>query len=439
MYDLPTNSRAEGADKLRGMGKELRVGVDARLVPGQIGGVEQTIVGLAHGLSQLEDGDEVYCFLVYAGMEEWIAPHLRGRCQLLYSNRQASAPGSSPWRQKTRSLLRQGWHTLAPLLGSRAAPVPVSDGVIERNGIEVMHFATPLAFRTQTPSLYQVQDVQHRALPENFSRYEILARDVQYQTFMNEARLVAVPTMAGRSALLANFRSVAADKVVVVPYGPAPTAAGAVAPAEVEAIARRLNLPAAYLFYPAQTWKHKNHLTLLQALAQLKDGAGLEVPLICSGRLNDFYPVIQQAVRSLGLESQVRFLGFVTPPEMQVLYERCRAVVFPSCYEGFGMPVLEALQHERPLACSNISPIAELAGDAALLFDPADAPEMAQAIQRIWHDAPLRETLCARAVQRIGQFSWAHTARLFRTHYRRIAGRPLSMEDQQLLAAAPLV
>ena len=103
------------------------------------------------------------------------------------------------------------------------------------------------------------------------------------------------------------------------------------------------------------------------------------------------------------------------------------------------MPVLEALEHGRPLACSHISPIAELVQDGALLFDPADPAAMAQAIRQVWCDEPLRQALCQQAAQRVAQFNWLHTARLFRAHYRRIAGRGLTRDDQELLAAAPLV
>lgn len=421
------------------MSNELRIGIDARLVPGQLGGVEQTIVGLAHGLSQLDDGDEVYYFLVYSGMTDWIAPYLHGRCRLLDAGEQIRAQNSSAWRKGARTLLRRGWHVVAPLLGPRAVSVPGSNGVIEQAGIDVMHFAAPVAFRTPVPSLYQVQDVQHRVLPQNFTKYEIMARDVQYQAFMRAAQVVSISTAHGRRELLATYPDLPPDKVVVVPFGPAPTAHAALSPAEIQAIADRLVLPEAYLFYPAQTWKHKNHITLLHALAQIREQTGLELPLICCGRRNDFYPTIEQVVHALALDKQVRFLGFVTPQEMQALYARCRAVLFPSVYEGFGMPVLEALQHRRPLACANISPIADLVGDAALLFNPLDAAALAAAIQKIWFDDALREDLCARAARRVALFDWTHTARLFRAHYRRIAGRPLNAEDQELLAAAPLV
>lgn len=418
---------------------ELRVCIDARLVSGQLGGVEQTIIGLAHGFSQLADGDEVYYFLVQQGMDDWILPYLQNRCRPLYTAVDRSGPVCAGWRSRLRSELRRGWHTLAPLAGARAVPLHPSDGTIEQAGIDVMHFAAPVAFRTAIPSLYQIQDMQHRVLPENFSRYERLARNVQYQTYMAQARLVSVATSWGRSELLAHFTATPPARVVVVPYGPAPAAHGPISAAESHAVAHQLALPDAYLFYPAQTWRHKNHLMLLQALAHLRDAAGIVLPLICSGRLNEFYRTIQQAVQELHLANQVQFLGFVAPEAMRVLYDRCRAVVFPSRYEGFGMPVLEAFQYRRPLACARIPLLAEVVGDAALLFDRDDAVDMARALLQIWFDMELREYLCARGSERVAQFDWARTARIFRAYHRRIAGRELTENDHRLLATAPVV
>jgi glycosyltransferase involved in cell wall biosynthesis len=438
MYDLLMTGSEERTDR-QTMSRELRIGIDARLIPGQMGGVEQTIAGLAHGLALLDDGDESYHFLVYPGVDGWITPHLRGRCRMMHAHSAPPPPEQTNWRKRPLALVRRGWHTVAPLLGARLIPIQDSDGVIEQESIDVMHFAAPVAFRTHVRSLYHVQDVQHRVLAENFSRYEIMARDTQYQAFMHQAQVVTTSTTYGRSELLAAYPGVPPQKVVVVPFGPAPMAESALTPPRIEAIRQQLDLPAAYLFYPAQTWKHKNHIGLLHALAQLKQQAGLELPLLCSGRLNEFYPTIQRTLHELDLQRQVRFLGFVTPEEMQVLYAHCRAVIFPTLYEGFGMPVLEALQHGCPLACSNITPIGGMVKDGALLFDPTDAAAIADAIQQIWCDEPLRTTLSKNAAQRVAQFNWLHTARLFRAHYRRIAGRGLTGDDQELLAAAPLV
>lgn len=417
----------------------LQVCIDARLVSGHVGGVEQTIIGLAHGLSRLTDGDERYHFLVYQGAEAWLAPYLRENCRLLYAKLTPAAEEPSGWQRKLRSRLRQLWHTVAPLLGNRAMPIPPSDGVIEQTGIDVMHFATPLAFRTATPSLYQFFDVQHRVLPAYFDAYERRARDVQYRTFMAQARVVSTMTSRGRQELLQHYPGTPAEKVVVVPFGPALTAYPPPTTDEQRRIAARLALPDRFIFYPAQTWQHKNHLGLLRALAHLRAEKGISVPLICSGRRNEFFPTIQKTLDGLKLNDQVRFLGFVSPQELHTLYALCQAVVFPSYYEGFGMPVLEAFQANRPVACSNISPLAEIAGDAAIRFDPSDPDAIAQAIYTILCDHERRQLLCNRAAVRVAQFDWLRTVQTLRAHYRRIAGRQLTTDDHALLAAAPIV
>ena len=246
-------------------------------------------------------------------------------------------------------------------------------------------------------------------------------------------------TSHGREDVLNYYPTVPDNKVFVVPVGPALAAYADITQSELDAIADHLELQEPYLFYPAQTWKHKNHITLLQALAQLREKEGIVIPLLCSGRRNEFFPTIQRTVKALNLGDQVRFLGFVSPQELQALYHYCHAVAFPSLYEGFGMPVLEAFQAGRPLACANIPVLTDIVQDAALLFDPANANDMAQAIRRLWFDEKLRQTLRRRADKRVAEFDWIHTTRIFRAHHRRIAGRPLTSEDQQLLAAKPIV
>ena len=181
------------------------------------------------------------------------------------------------------------------------------------------------------------------------------------------------------------------------------------------------------------TWEHKNHLTLLSALALLRDRYHLPVQLICSGQISGFFPKIKEHIRDLRLNDQVRFLGFVSPLELQCLYQLCRCVIFPTKFEGFGMPLLEAFLAGAPAACSNVTCLPELAGDAAFLFDPGTSSEVAEAIRRLWTDGALRATLADRGRRNVSRFTWERTARIFRAHYRRIANRTLSEEDHALL------
>jgi glycosyltransferase involved in cell wall biosynthesis len=282
------------------------------------------------------------------------------------------------------------------------------------------------------PSIYQPWDLQHLHLPEFFTPQAIEEREISYRAFCTQATMVAAASKWSQCDLIRHYE-LSEDKVRIV----APAAVLSAYPVptreDIEAARTKFSLPDVFVFYPAQTWPHKNHLGLIEAIAQMRDGLGIRVCLVSSGRLNDFYPEIQKQISERGLMAQVQFLGFVTPLELQCLYQLCRCMVFPSKFEGFGMPILEAFLARVPVACSNVTSLPELAGDAALLFDPYCLAEITEALKRLWTDDVLCRTLIERGQLRVRDFDWAHSARRFRAHYRRIANRALSTEDQALL------
>lgn len=113
-------------------------------------------------------------------------------------------------------------------------------------------------------------------------------------------------------------------------------------------------------------------------------------------------------------------------------------MVFPTLFEGWGMPISEAFLAGAPVACSSVTSLPEQAGDAALAFDPLRPEEIADAIIRLWTDEALRSTLVGRGRARVARFGWERTARIFRAHYRRVANRPLTSEDRELIASSSL-
>ena len=144
---------------------------------------------------------------------------------------------------------------------------------------------------------------------------------------------------------------------------------------------------------------------------------------------------MERRVGELGLAGQVAFTGFLGPSELKAVYRMARLVVFPSRFEGFGMPVVEAFRLGVPVACSNATSLPEVAGDAALLFDPGDPDAVAAAIRRLWTDEALRAELVGRGRERVRQFSWDEVARRCRALYRMVGLRPLDEADRALLAA----
>lgn len=406
----------------------MRVCVDARLGGGRFGGVEQVLIGIAAGLSKLDDGEERYLFLANPEEDAWIRPHLGGPCELLH-------PGGSRLKRRTRAAGHAVLERL-PVIGPRYA-VRSSDGTVEKAGVDVIHLPIQDGFTTDIPSIYQPHDLLHLHLPELFSRWEWRRREVIYRTLCARAETVIAMTSWGKRDLVERYE-LPPEKVSVVPWGsvlweyPTPTEP------DLEEIHARLSLPDVFLLYPAQTWPHKNHERLLEALALVAERHGTRIAVVCPGRQNKHFRQIRRKVAELGLEGQAFFPGFVSPLQLRGLYSLALGLVFPSRFEGWGLPICEAFSAGVPVASSSATSLPDLVGDAGLLFDPDDTEQIADSVLRLWTDAKLRGELAERGRKRGELFDFDRTARLFRAHYRRVGQRPLSEEDRILLASPPL-
>ncbi len=405
--------------------KPLRVCIDARFGSGQFGGVEQVVIGIAAGLSKLEDGNEEFLFLTQPESDDWIRPYLEGPCRLIHPRRGYLA-------RRSRALAR-GLAERLPAIGPRFA-VWHSDGTIEKAGVDVIHFPFQDAFTTDVPSVYQPHDLQHLHLPELFSSWARTRREVVYRTHCRRAALVVTMTAWGRHDFIERY-GLPAEKVGVVPGASVLSAYPAPSPGDLAQVRGELGLPDAFLLYPAQTWPHKNHRRLIEALARIGSEEGLEIPLVCPGKRTSDFREIHETVARLGLKEQVRFPGFVSTLELRCLYEMSRGLIFPSLFEGWGLPICEAFDAGLPVASSTATGLPEVVGDAGLLFDPQDTGQIAAQILRLWREPELRASLRKRGIERAAELSLDRMARLFRAHYRRIGQRPLTEEDRILLAS----
>ena len=405
----------------------LRICIDARLPAGRFGGVEQVMIGIAAGLSKLTDGNEEFLFLTHAGGDDWIRPYVSGPARMLPTRRGRL--------QRNARAIGRGLAERLPRLGPRFS-VRVSDGTAERARVDLVHFPIQDAFVTELPSIYQPHDLLHLHHPQLFSAWEHERRERIYRTHCERAGMVVAMTSWGKRDLIERY-GLDQDKVRVVPWGsvlweyPRPSSE------DLDRLRERLSLSGGFLLYPAQTWPHKNHEMLLEALARIRQSEGVAIPLVCPGRKNRDFERIERRIRELDLTETTRFPGFVSPLELRGLYELATALVFPSRFEGWGLPVCEAFSAGLPVASSSASSLPDLVGDAGLLFDPDDPRDIASTVLRLWRDPVLRETLSTRGRERGELFSFDHTARLFRAHYRRLAGAELSDQDRILLASPP--
>lgn len=397
------------------MSETLRVVIDARLSSGRSGGIEQIVIGLASGLAEVAEPGDEYVFLVHD--DSWLRPFLRGPMRIV----QVPAGRSTRLREIARRIpgLTRLWRAWRERRLPSTVAIPQSPGVAESLGADVVHFPTSIGYATSVPSIFHPWDLQHVHYPEFFSRREWITRDHLYRELCARAAVVSVATEWVKADVVQQF-GIDATKIEVVPVAPVVTAYPVPSTDDLERVRRERALPPQFAYFPAHTWPHKNHLGVIRAVALLRD-RGTEMHVVFSGGETDFAPRLHAEVRRLGVGKLVRFLGFVSPLEVQCLYRLATFLIFPSRFEGWGMPVPEAYHHGLPVASSNAPSVAEVTGGAALLFDPDDVEAIADAMLRLQSDASLRQDLIRRGREVDQRLSWAATARRFRELYLRIA------------------
>ena len=395
------------------------------------------MVGLAHGLAQL-DGPDEFLFVVRDGETDWLEPFARGGVRLERQARTDTAEDRprrpSPLARIARRV-RRSLEAAEPDRPTRPSgtggSLPLRDPFVEALRPDVVHLPIQRGFRAAAPSIYHPHDLQHVHLPHFFGAGQIAWRERWYGDLCRHAAMVAVASEWTRRDVVDHF-GLPVDRVRVVPLAPPLAVTQTPTPAQRAEVRARLEIPSRYILYPAQTWPHKNHLRLLEALGRLQSERGLTVPLVATGRQTDHFAALERAAAQLQLTDQVRWTAFLQPDDLQALVTDATAVVIPTLFEAASAPLWEAWAAGVPAACSNVTSLPEQAGDAAIVFDPLDVDAIARAIADLWEDEDLRGRLVERGRSRVAALSWDRTARIFRAHYRRLSGRLLSDDDREL-------
>jgi glycosyltransferase involved in cell wall biosynthesis len=186
--------------------------------------------------------------------------------------------------------------------------------------------------------------------------------------------------------------------------------------AEREMIAQRYQVAYPFLLYAGRISPHKNVVRMIEAFSALKTelertGAFPDLKLIIIGDDLSGNPDLRRTVIRSGVQNDVRFLGFVPIDVLRIFYDEAKIFVFPSLYEGFGLPPLEAMAHGTPVVTSNVSSLPEVVGRAAVLVNPENVFEIMRALHRVLTDAALRERLRERGYQQVARFSWEQSVR----------------------------
>lgn len=262
---------------------------------------------------------------------------------------------------------------------------------------DAVHYALTVVLpETRAPYAVTLQDVLHHDLPQLFPRLERLYRRAAYDRAARRARLVIVPTAFTRDRLV-ELLGLDPGRIRVVPLG-----------IDHERFTPAQESRRPFVVYPARPWPHKNHPRLLEAFALVRrERPELELVLTGGGHGSGPYP------------PGVSVRGLVSHEELVELYRRASALVFPSLYEGFGTPPLEAMACGCPVACSNAGSLPEVVGDAARLFDPTSPEEIAAAVLDVL-DRPAE--WAERGLARAAAFTWDQAAAGHDAVYRELLG-----------------
>jgi glycosyltransferase involved in cell wall biosynthesis len=251
-----------------------------------------------------------------------------------------------------------------------------------------------------------VPDIQHEYHPEFFNDQALAERRRIYTDAVRRADHICAISEFTRQTLIDKL-GVPGDKVTTVLLAADPMYQPEPHPVRDRLRLRKYGLePGSYVFFPAHTWYHKNHRAAVAALRILRDKHGLTPQLVCSGGAREAQPLIEKLVAEAGLEKQVRFLGYCPQDDVPVFYRHAHCLLYPSLFEGFGMPVLEAMSSGCPVVCSNTSSLPEIAGDAALQASPHDHEALADAVASLSLGGDLRAELLRRGLAQAQRFSW---------------------------------
>jgi glycosyltransferase involved in cell wall biosynthesis len=362
------------------------------LFPGRVGGAETYVRGL---LGEYATGPDEVVVLANRHVMGAYRDFERGPVRLHHVSSYRPGDGMA-----TRALAMA---TAAARRRAVARDVPA--------GLDLLHYAVTVPIPdTSAPRVVTLHDLQHHDLPQMFSRPERAYRRWAYDGAARKADVVVTSSAFSKERIV-TLLGLPEERVEAVhfgidherfrPEGEPP---------------RNLDLPPRFAIYPANLWPHKNHERLVEALALVPDR---ELGLVLTGQDYGRLDPLMRRVRELGLTERVRHLGHVPHETLPALYRSAEALVFPSLYEGFGAPPVEAMACGCPVAASDRASLPEVCGDAALLFDPNSAESIAAALAQVTSGTELRERLRNAGLSWARTFTWRASSERHATIYAR--------------------
>jgi glycosyltransferase involved in cell wall biosynthesis len=367
----------------------MRFSVDAHAIGCHLTGNEVYIRNLLNQFARIDQDNEFLAHVAMPGAEQEVPSGFKTR------------------RVSTNPYVRLGFDL--PMQMRRDRP-------------DLLHvqYTGPLA--CPVPLVVSVHDVSYLEHPQYFTRFRAAQLRFTVKRTIQRAARVLTPSDFSRQAILNHYR-LDEEKVVVVPNAVSSTFRPIDREIAAAAIEKKFGLREPFVLMVGDLQPRKNHIGLLHAFEEvIRAHPALPQHLVFVGKETWYSKDLHRAVQRSAVADRVHFTGFVEDSDLVHFYGACDLFVFPSFYEGFGLPILEAMACGRAVACSNTTAIPEVADAAAILFDPYSTEEMTRAIGDILLDAELRQRLERLGTQRATLFSWERAARRTLDVYYEVAG-----------------
>ncbi len=258
------------------------------------------------------------------------------------------------------------------------------------------------------PIVTSILDIQHEYYPEYFTPELLQYRQEETKkTLKNSVAIITISEFSKKTII----DKLGTDKEkIYVTYLDSDSSFGNKIDIEKKNEMKK-RLPEHYIFYPANGWAHKNHKRLIDAYKILKDKYATRYKLVLTGNAFNEENGLKEYIQEKKLEEDIINLGYIEQEDMPFVFANAEMLVFPSLFEGFGIPLVEAMRTGTPIVCSDCGSIPEIAGDAAIIFDALDADDIAEKIHLLENHPELQEELRVKGYLRVKAFSWEKCAR----------------------------
>ena len=290
---------------------------------------------------------------------------------------------------------------------------------------DLLHVQYTAPLGCNVPVVVSVHDVSFLEHPEYFTRDRAWQLQWTVRRTVYSAAKILTGSEFSKSSILKVYGDLDEDKVVVVPNAAASEFRPIAREAATAVVRERFSIAAPFILSVGDLQPRKNQIGLIRGFARLVNAyPQLKQNLILAGKETWFGDQVHKAARDSGVADRIQFFGFVSDQDLLQLYNACDLFVFPSFYEGFGLPALEAMACGRAVTCSHTSALPEVVDGAAILFDPYAVDEIVRALADLLLDSELRARMERLGLQRAAHFSWQKTAQRTLEVFREVLQQP---------------